>query len=48
MHVVSVLLAWLACLWTSGNAAGVMEIDVIFPRNDTYAPTDNLPIVFAV
>ncbi|KAK3900939.1 hypothetical protein C8A05DRAFT_35389 [Staphylotrichum tortipilum] len=26
---------------------GVLEIDLVFPRNETYAPTDHLPIVFA-
>ena len=31
------------------NAAGVLEIDVVFPRtNETYAPTDKFPIVFAL
>ncbi len=26
---------------------GVLEIDLVFPRNETYAPTDQLPIIFA-
>jgi hypothetical protein len=29
-------------------ATGVVEIDFVFPRNDTYAPTDLMPVVFAV
>ncbi|KAK4129786.1 hypothetical protein N657DRAFT_661016 [Parathielavia appendiculata] len=27
--------------------AGVLEIDVVFPRNETYAPREGFPIVFA-
>lgn len=27
--------------------SGVVEVDLIFPRNETYAPTANLPIIFA-
>jgi hypothetical protein len=39
----------LACLGAVVNAAGVLEIDVVFPRtNETYAPTDKFPIVFAL
>jgi len=31
------------------NGAGVLEFDVIFPRtNETYAPSDRFPIVFAL
>ncbi|KAK6515171.1 hypothetical protein TWF506_007516 [Arthrobotrys conoides] len=31
------------------NAAGVVEVGIVFPRtNQTYAPTDKFPIVFAV
>ena len=38
------------CLATVARAAaGVVEIDVVFPRNNqTYAPTSHFPIVFAV
>lgn len=42
------LVGWLACFGTAVNAAGVLEVDVIFPRNDTYAPMDSFPVVFAV
>jgi hypothetical protein len=39
----------LACLGAVVNAAGVVDIGVVFPRNnETYAPTDKFPIVFAV
>jgi hypothetical protein len=43
------LLGSLACLGAVVNAAGVVEIGVVFPRNnETYAPTDKFPIVFAM
>ena len=29
-------------------AGGVVEFDVMFPRNDTYAPGDHLPLVLAI
>jgi hypothetical protein len=29
------------------NASGILEVDLVFPRNDTYAPTDSFPVVFA-
>ncbi|KAH7153249.1 hypothetical protein EDB81DRAFT_451254 [Dactylonectria macrodidyma] len=29
------------------NASGIFEVDLMFPRNDTYAPTSLLPVVFA-
>ncbi|KAK4442811.1 hypothetical protein QBC34DRAFT_418136 [Podospora aff. communis PSN243] len=29
-------------------AGGGVEISLVFPRNETYAPTDNFPIIFAV
>ena len=53
MHLVShafwPLVGSLVCLGSVVNAAGVVEIDVVFPRsNETYAPMDNFPIVFAV
>lgn len=31
---------------TMASAWGVFEVDLLFPRNDTYAPTDNFPVVF--
>jgi hypothetical protein len=47
-------MAALACLGGIVNAAepavaaGVVEIDLVFPRNETYAPTRWMPVVFAV
>ncbi|RYO77552.1 hypothetical protein DL766_010124 [Monosporascus sp. MC13-8B] len=53
MHLISravwSLVGSLAYLGAVVNAAGVLEIDVVFPRNnETYAPTDKFPIVFAL
>ncbi|ETS86258.1 hypothetical protein PFICI_00086 [Pestalotiopsis fici W106-1] len=28
--------------------SGIMEVDLVFPRNETYAPTSSLPVVFAI
>ncbi|KAJ5684483.1 uncharacterized protein N7477_000828 [Penicillium maclennaniae] len=43
--------SWLlaACIGNVAGAAGtgVLEVDLIFPRNDTYPPTNNFPVVFA-
>ncbi|KAK1713821.1 hypothetical protein CaCOL14_001409 [Colletotrichum acutatum] len=44
----------LACIWTIFGAAAVaasdqssvVEIDLVFPRNETYAPTPLVPIIF--
>ena len=47
-HAVWSLVGSLAYLGVAVNAAGALEIDVVFPRNETYAPTDNFPIVFAI
>ncbi|KAH6617547.1 hypothetical protein F5144DRAFT_586783 [Chaetomium tenue] len=43
------LVASLACLGAAVNATdgGVIEASLVFPRNETYAPTDSLPVVFA-
>ncbi|THC87758.1 hypothetical protein EYZ11_012793 [Aspergillus tanneri] len=30
------------------GASGVLEVDLVFPRNETYAPTDYFPVVFAL
>jgi hypothetical protein len=43
----SSLVVLLACLTTVVEAAGVLEIDVVFPRNETYAPSRWFPVVFA-
>lgn len=31
----------------NATGTGILGVDLIFPRNDTYAPTDHFPIVFA-
>lgn len=46
MSSTSLLAAW-ALLFTH-VAATVVELDLIFPRNDTYAPVPLFPVVFAV
>ncbi|KAK1826536.1 hypothetical protein QBC39DRAFT_364099 [Podospora conica] len=42
---------WLLALATlpasSADTAGIFEVDVVFPRNATYAPSDNFPVVLA-
>lgn len=30
-----------------GAVVGALEVDLVFPRNESYAPTDQFPIVFA-
>lgn len=47
-HAIWSFVCLLACLGSVVNAAGELEIGVVFPRNETYAPTDNFPIVFAL
>ncbi|KAK4098179.1 glycoside hydrolase family 18 protein [Parathielavia hyrcaniae] len=42
------LLVVLACLAAMVEAAGVLEIDLVFPRNETYAPRTWFPVVFAL
>ena len=42
------LVASLACLGAIVDAAGVLEVDLVFPRNETYAPTAYVPIIFAL
>ncbi|KXX78983.1 hypothetical protein MMYC01_206287 [Madurella mycetomatis] len=42
------LVAPLVYLGAIVDAAGVLEVSLVFPRNDTtYAPTDSMPIIFA-
>jgi hypothetical protein len=41
------LVFFVACAKMVGASSGVLEVDLIFPRNETYAPTANLPIIFA-
>jgi hypothetical protein len=38
----------LLALFTSWSSASVTEVDLLFPRNDTYAPTVLMPLVFAI
>ncbi|KAH6617545.1 hypothetical protein F5144DRAFT_624221 [Chaetomium tenue] len=47
-HALRCLVVSLACLAAVVSAAngGVLEVDVVFPRNETYAPTDSFPIIF--
>ncbi|KAF7547587.1 hypothetical protein G7Z17_g7615 [Cylindrodendrum hubeiense] len=49
MHVFSRSLAFLApwlLLAAASNVSGIIEVDLVFPRNDTYAPFPLLPVVF--
>ena len=41
--------SWLlaACMGTIINASDILEVDLLFPRNETYAPTNRFPVVFA-
>ncbi|KAL4886082.1 hypothetical protein BJY04DRAFT_213620 [Aspergillus karnatakaensis] len=41
---------WLlaAAIGTAVNAVSVVEVDLVFPRNETYAPTEDFPVVFAI
>lgn len=42
-------LAWLSTLVATVHATvEPVEVDLVFPRNETYSPTDEFPIVFAV
>lgn len=44
-----VFLALQACVFAAQAAqGGTVEVDLIFPRNDTYAPGPFMPVVFAV
>lgn len=42
------LLAISQSLSQASSASGVVEVDLIFPRNDTFAPSKLTPIVFAI
>jgi hypothetical protein len=39
--------ALVACVGVVHAASGIMEVDLVFPRNETYAPSPLFPIVFA-
>jgi hypothetical protein len=42
------LAAYMAAIANAaGYTAGILEVDLVFPRNETYAPTDWFPVVFA-
>jgi len=43
------LLVLLPC-WSAAQSSfpAIVEVDLIFPRNDTYAPTPLMPVVFAI
>lgn len=42
------LVVSLVCLGAVYAAdGGVLEVDIVFPRNDTYTPTDAFPVIFA-
>jgi hypothetical protein len=49
LHHFNMKAAWLllACLGAVNAASGVVEVDLVFPRNDTYAPSSTFPIIFA-
>ena len=49
-HYLGSLLALGVCTKVMGASAtsGVFEVDLIFPRNETYAPSEEMPLVFAV
>ncbi len=40
--------ALLACVAAVHAASGLVEVDLMFPQNDTYAPTHLLPVVWAI
>ncbi|KAL0471486.1 hypothetical protein QR685DRAFT_519331 [Neurospora intermedia] len=44
------LLASLVSFWAVADAAdsGILEVDLLFPRNETYAPTEWIPYVFSI
>ncbi|KAF1952162.1 hypothetical protein CC80DRAFT_495497 [Byssothecium circinans] len=52
MHISAPRTSFLLVIYAIGTAAvptsGVVEIDLVFPRNETYAPMEVMPIVFAI
>jgi hypothetical protein len=42
------LLVLLPCWTTADGFTGTVEVDLVFPRNGTYAPTELMPVVFAI
>ncbi|KAJ5245096.1 hypothetical protein N7489_005192 [Penicillium chrysogenum] len=47
MHVSWASWLLVACMGTTINASNILEVDLVFPRNETYAPTESFPVVFA-
>jgi hypothetical protein len=47
IHGLTVLLAWSEHL-VDAKDPGVVEVDLVFPRNDTYTFSESMPVVFAV
>ncbi|KAJ5146493.1 uncharacterized protein N7515_001057 [Penicillium bovifimosum] len=47
MHISTTTWMLAACLGTVINASDVLEVNLVFPRNETYAPNDTFPVVFA-
>ncbi|KAK8918041.1 hypothetical protein VCV18_009371 [Metarhizium anisopliae] len=54
IHIGRLFLLLACCGWAVGDAVGqskvpeTVEVDLVFPRNDTYAPSPFIPIVFAI
>jgi hypothetical protein len=47
MHISTTIWMLAACLGTVINASDILEVNLVFPRNETYAPNETFPIVFA-
>ncbi|KAJ6120995.1 hypothetical protein N7523_005275 [Penicillium sp. IBT 18751x] len=47
MHIARASWLLAACITTMINASDILEVDLTFPCNETYAPTKWFPIVFA-
>ncbi|KAJ5980039.1 hypothetical protein N7481_007337 [Penicillium waksmanii] len=47
MHISTTIWMLAACLGTVINASDVLEVNLVFPRNETYGPNETFPIVFA-
>ncbi|KAL4744116.1 hypothetical protein BDV11DRAFT_165806 [Aspergillus similis] len=43
----TVIVAWASSASTT-STSGVVEVDLIFPRNETFAPSDVTPIIFGI
>jgi hypothetical protein len=49
LHQINMQAVWLllACLGAVNAASGAVEVDLVFPRNDTYAPSSTFPFIVA-